>query len=148
MPLSIRRPGLGILSCCAALALAACGADREGANAPAAGADVPVPGLEAPLESELALPEGFPSDLPRDPDAELIAVNVHGPDMLVSFETTGDPREVADRLQRDFASLGWSAKTYHEDVGSSIFAGKQGRDATVMVSRSGGKTRIDFFLGP
>ncbi|MDH3211967.1 MAG: hypothetical protein OEM05_05735 [Myxococcales bacterium] len=146
MRLSVRTIGLGILSCCFALAFAACGADREGGGAPA-DPDMPEPGVESPLAGEIALPEGFPSDVPRYPDAELISVNVHGADMLVSFETTGDPREVADRLERDFASHGWSAKTFHEDVGSSIFADKEGRDATVMVTRAAGKARIDLFLG-
>jgi len=147
MPLSIRTVGVGILWCCSALALAACGADREGGSAPA-DLDVPTPGLESPLGGGIALPERFPSDVPRYPGAELVSVNLHGPDMIVTFTSSSEVSEVAEHLEREFESRGWSTKSFTDAGGTSVWGDKQGRDADVLVSAVAGKTRLDYFVTP
>ena len=147
MRLSIRTVGLGILWCCSALALAACGADREGGSAPA-DPEVPMPSLESPLGGGVALPENFPSDVPLYPGAELIAVNMHSPDMIVTFTSSTELSEVAEHLEREFASRGWSTKTFTDAGGISVWGDKEGRDADVLVTTVAGRTRLDYFVTP
>ncbi len=137
---SIRGVRFGVLSCLAAVSVLACGPDSETASPTAANA--PEFGGMAPD----SLGDEFPSDVPRYPGAVLTGIKSNGSQIVASFETPDDPKTVAKRLKRDFIAGGWSAEVSIQDAGGSVSAGKQGREVTVMLSVSGGKTLVDFFM--
>ena len=143
---SVRGVQVGVLSCLAAVSVLACGPDSETASPTAA--NPPEIGGMAPdsLRDRPALPPEFPSDVPSYPGAVLTGANSDGSQTIPSFETPDDPGTVAERLKRDFIAGGWSAEVSIQDAGGSVFAGKQGREVTVMLSVSGGKTLVDFFV--
>ena len=143
---SIRGFRVGVLSCLAAVSVVACGPDSEtalptGANAPEVGGIAP-----DSLGDRPELPPEFPSDVPRYPGAVLTGADSDGAQMVISFETPDDPQTVAERLKRDFLAGGWSAEVSIQDAGGSVSAGKQGRQVTVMLSVSGGRTLVDYFV--
>ncbi len=143
---SVRRVRVGVLSGLAAVSVLACSPDSEIASPTAANA--PEIGGMAPdsLRDRPGPPPEFPSDVPSYPGAVLTGIDSDGSQMVASFETPDDPRTVAERLKRDFIAGGWSTEVSIQDAGGSVSAGKQGREVIVMLSVSGGRTLVDFFV--
>ena len=91
--------------CLAMVAALACGAERESDS----GADVevsrpasepPVPIVDSRLSGKLALPGGFPADVPRYPGASLTWANSDESGFLISLSTADEPDAVVEYFKR------------------------------------------------
>jgi hypothetical protein len=139
--------------CLAVIAALACGAERESDS----GADVevsqpasepPVSSVDSRLGGELALPDGFPADVPQYPGASLTWANSDESGFLISGRTADEPDAVTEYFRREFESQGWLAEASRQPVASTVLAVKGTREATVIISSEGDMTNIDVILLP
>ena len=64
--------------------------------------------FEAKIGGDVALPEGFPDDVPLYPGAKIIvALTVPGGGVMASFETADAPKKILDFYRRELPTKGW-----------------------------------------
>jgi hypothetical protein len=143
--------GLGF----ALLVALACSGEREGsargeavAESIGSAAQAPGAGLDSRLVGELALPADLPSDVPRYPGAALTWAHSDENGILLSFLTPDEPEKVAKQLNEAFTSEGWLSEASHQSGGSTVFAVKGSRNATVLISTEDDGTHVEIVLMP
>jgi hypothetical protein len=155
MRISMRAWRLSVGLGFAVLAALACGGEREGgargeavAESIGSAAQAPGAGLDSRLVGELALPADLPSDVPLYPGASLTWAHADETAILLSFLTPDEPKKVAEKLNEAFTSQGWLSEAAHQSGGSTVFAVKGNRDATVLISAEDDGTHVEFALMP
>jgi hypothetical protein len=137
--------------CLAVVAALACGAERESDSGAVVEASPPaaepaVHAHDSRLSGDLALPDGFPSDIPQYPGASLTWSNSDESGFLISLSTTDDPGDVAEYFQEQLTAQGWLAEATNQPAGRSVIAVKGKREATVVITTGSDTTNIDVIL--
>lgn len=141
-----------------ALAALALGCGDSGDETPAAGtqaAQPAAPDASTKRAEKLAaqpaeitkgeLPKFYPSDLPPFPDSKPTTSMLVGGDGLIVFSTSAPTADVLAHFREQLPAQGWTLDQATEKP-PRIAAHKEGRKATISVSRSGDMTEIGVAL--
>jgi hypothetical protein len=103
----------------------------------------PVP---APIVSD-SLPSDFPVDVPQYPGAQVTQSRVSpGSGFSASFTVGDDVEKVASFYADGFAGHGWATDTKRSPEGTAVFAEKEKRSASALVSPGGDRTLVNLIV--
>ena len=141
--------------------LAACGGESETPTAPDAkapgaaatppsAAKVPVLPSESPPPAPSwtgKLPPDFPADIPQFPGAKVVGSRAsHDQGLAATFSTEAAVDEVVSFYSDAFAAQGWSTDIRTLGDGTAVFADKENRTATAMVTSAEGTTHVNVLV--
>ena len=91
--------------------------------------------IQEELEVKQELPDYYPEDGPLYPDTLPSNIRVQGSKVTMGFGTMDPADQVADYLESDLDSKGWTVLPVQQvPTGSVIQGSKDGRNVTVLVS--------------
>ena len=91
--------------------------------------------IQEELKVKQELPDYYPEDGPLYPDTLPSNIRVKGSKVTMGFGTADPADQVADYLESDLQSKGWTVLPVQEvPTGSVIQGSKDGRNVTVLVS--------------
>jgi hypothetical protein len=141
------KAGIVALGCALAALALGCGdkGDETPMAQPAASASPEAPDSPPAEITKDELPKFHPSDLPVFPDAKPATSMMVGGAGLIVMTSTAPAADVLAYYREQLPSQGWTVDEVTDDP-ARIAAHKEGRQATISITGSGGTTEIGISL--
>ncbi|MGI6103564.1 MAG: hypothetical protein ACOYBJ_03010 [Patescibacteria group bacterium] len=101
-------------------------------------------GISLTVGSDIKLPAGFPTDIPKYPGGKILAVTHQGESTMLSMETTDSNEKARTAYRSALIANGWTVTSESADIEglSNLAVEKDGRTGGAMISTADGKTNI------